>query len=504
MKKKLSNKSIFENPELYKLLFENSLDAILLTSPDGSIYKVNPAACRIFNFTENELIKRGRNAVIDLSDPRLKKALNKRTREEKFFGELTFIRKGGEKFPGEISTSIFKDAEGNKKTSMVIRDITEREIANRNLIKTNRIYAVISQINQLIVREKNKNKLLDEVCNIVIEQGKFRFAWIGFVDSKRNIIKPFAWAGDENSYLSKIKKSVFNNEEPAAKVIIQKKFKIYNKISKEKDRPWKNKAVKRGYKSIAAFPIKLKKKVVGVFCLYSSEDDSFDKEEIKLLKETTSNISFALEVLKVEEERKQFEKALLEKEQLLSESQRIAHIGGWSWDLSGPIKWTDETYRICGVSPETFIPTAKSFINLLHPDDRLLMQQWVEACAAGEKPGELDVRSILPDGSIRFLRGRGKLIYETKKGHTFMAGTVQDITERKKVEETLRTSESQFRELWKATVEGIVILDQDIILEVNWAEFLRIRKKLMGYLAKAAVRQLANHCMILHQPKHII
>lgn len=131
-------------------------------------------------------------------------------------------------------------------------------------------------------------------------------------------------------------------------------------------------------------------------------------------------------------------KALREKEHLLSDAQRIAHIGSWTYDMTDRIVWSDETYRVYGVSPETFTPNAESFINLIHPDDRPAMQAWINACIAGEKPGELDFRSILPDGTVRFINGRGELKYDAENRPAYMAGTAQDITERNKQEETIR------------------------------------------------------------------
>lgn len=136
--------------------------------------------------------------------------------------------------------------------------------------------------------------------------------------------------------------------------------------------------------------------------------------------------------------REQALEALREKEHLLSESQRIAHVGSWVYDLTGRITWSDEMYHIYGVSPETFTPNAETFLNLIHPDDGPAMQRWIAACVAREKPGDLEFRAIRPDGTMRVLSSRGELICDAEGRPTHIAGTVQDITERKRAEEQLR------------------------------------------------------------------
>jgi PAS domain S-box-containing protein len=130
-------------------------------------------------------------------------------------------------------------------------------------------------------------------------------------------------------------------------------------------------------------------------------------------------------------ERKRAQAALHDKERLLSESQRLGHIGSWLYDLTGPIFWSEEMYRLYGVSPATFLPTMDSLLRLIHPDDRSAMQRWVAACAAGEKPGALEFRIHLPDGTIRFFRGVGEAVHDANKKLLHMAGAVQDITDRK-------------------------------------------------------------------------
>lgn len=123
------DRSLIESEERYYSLFNASLDAILLTAPDGSICAANPSACQMFARTEEEIIHLGRNGVVDTSDPRLAQALAIRDKTGKFAGDLTFVRKDGTKFQGEVSTSVFQDKNGNKRTSMIIRDLTERQLA---------------------------------------------------------------------------------------------------------------------------------------------------------------------------------------------------------------------------------------------------------------------------------------------------------------------------------------------------------------------------------------
>ncbi|WP_052959059.1 PAS domain S-box protein [Methanoculleus sediminis] len=122
-----------ESEEKYRNLVENSIDAVLLTAPDGSVFSANPEARRIFGMTEEELIRAGRDGVVDLSDPRLRPALEERARTGLFRGELRYRRKDGTTFPGEVSSALYTDRGGNVRTTMIIRDISERKRAEEAL-----------------------------------------------------------------------------------------------------------------------------------------------------------------------------------------------------------------------------------------------------------------------------------------------------------------------------------------------------------------------------------
>ena len=129
-----------ESEDQFRAIFENSMDGILFTVPDGDILAANPAACEMLGRTEEEVCKGGRARVVDLSDPRLPVLLEERARTGMCHGELIFVRRDGTKFPVEISSRVYKDRNGNPRTSMVFRDITGRRRAEGDLRESEKKY----------------------------------------------------------------------------------------------------------------------------------------------------------------------------------------------------------------------------------------------------------------------------------------------------------------------------------------------------------------------------
>ena len=119
--------ALSEAAATYKLLFENSMDGILLTAPNGAILHANPSACAILGRTEEEILKEGRQGLLDLDDPNLPVLLEHRARTGKAHGELRCRRKDGTFFPMEISSVVFLDPAGEERTCLIFRDITSRK-----------------------------------------------------------------------------------------------------------------------------------------------------------------------------------------------------------------------------------------------------------------------------------------------------------------------------------------------------------------------------------------
>ncbi|MDA8125573.1 MAG: PAS domain S-box protein [Deltaproteobacteria bacterium] len=143
--RKQAEEALRESEEKYHFLFDNLQDAVLLTKPDGSILEANQAACEMFGRTVEELRAVGRNGVTDVNDPCLQAALAERARTGSVVADLTMHRADGKTFLAVVRSNVYKDADGDQKTSMIIRDVTEHRKAEAALQESENRYRSLFQ-----------------------------------------------------------------------------------------------------------------------------------------------------------------------------------------------------------------------------------------------------------------------------------------------------------------------------------------------------------------------
>ena len=134
-------------------------------------------------------------------------------------------------------------------------------------------------------------------------------------------------------------------------------------------------------------------------------------------------------------DRKLAEHALLEKDRLLSEAQRIGHMGSWSYDLlTDTLQYSDEMYRLLDTSPQELQHRRTGFLSLIYASDQPVVASWMEEIRAGRQVKELDFRLFRKNGELRYFQGRGKVQFDSAGKPAHFIGTAQDVSERKLAE----------------------------------------------------------------------
>src|SRR5262249_41625048 len=135
---------------------------------------------------------------------------------------------------------------------------------------------------------------------------------------------------------------------------------------------------------------------------------------------------------------------LLRREAQLSESQELAHIGGWEWDIrNNVVTWTDELYRIYGLRGQDLAASYEGFLARIHPEDRAAGDETIRRPLRTATASESPDRVVRRDGEIRVLQSWGRVVVDEYGQPIRMAGSCQDITQRQQAEDALQRAHDE-------------------------------------------------------------
>jgi PAS domain S-box-containing protein len=412
-----------------------------LSAQDGRLLEVNNALSEMLGYDSSADLLRGSVAGGIALDPELLERLTDVGEQDDgvIEGEVQWRRKDGTPLIIGLRGRLLRDESGTPTClEMIAENVTERRLAHERIRQLNRLYSVLSHAGRAIVHIRTRSQLFKEICRIVVEEGRFQMAFVGLVGAGTGVVTPVANFPREEDYLTGLRITV--NDEPAGRgpvgtAIRENRHVVCNDLMTDsRMQPWWDRAERRSYRSVGAFPVVVRGRATGALAIYSGEVGFFDAENVALLDELAADLSFALESIEVEGMRHRAVEELDQFFNLSLDMLCIFNLDGYMHRLNPAWEKTlgFSAAKLCG----------KPWIEFVHPEDRPRAEAALQNLREGIEIEHLEVRFLSKSGAYRWLVGSATPALE--QGVVFAA--VSDVTERKHLEERLRSQNAALEE----------------------------------------------------------
>jgi PAS domain S-box-containing protein len=430
--------------EKYRLLFEQSPNAVLLAGAGGQLIAANPKACGMFGYSAGEFLRLRREDLLDASSAVSREAAAQRERTGRFSGQLPYRRKDGSVFTGEVNAQSFKDRQGNDRVSIVVSDVSER-LRAESLVRIQRdLAAALASVTTL---EEGLAVCLDTAIELSdmdsggiyltdAETGTFDLVTHknlspGFVDGVRSY-------GPDSAQAKLVGKGVphFTDFESLPAPIV-------SPVAKE------------GLKALAVLPILHDNRTVGCMNISSRGAVDISVSSREALESIASQVGSAIARLRAE-------KALRESERKYRQLIMNIPVVTWTSDSEGNTVFISPNVTgVYGFTPaEIYESGDELFMGRIHPEDRKRIEGAYRALFEEDADFDVEYRIRHKDGTWIWIRDRAYSRRE-EGGHSFAVGVFHDITERKKAKEALQESEERYRSLVEQLKELIFTVSKD-------------------------------------------
>ena len=283
-------------------IVESSDDAIIGKNLSGVITSWNSGAAQLLGYRPEEAIGQPLSLIVPQDRIAEEEQILDRLRHGERVTHFETVRKhkDGSLIDVSLTISPIHDAQGRiVGVAKIARDVTERKRADVKIRHLNRVYAVLSSINALIVRVRDRDELFREACRIAVEAGTFKLAWLGIVDRSSMCVRVVAWHGVEEGYIKLLPLGVSDSGSAGSGLsgfaLNERKAMISNDMTQDSRILLQKESHELGLRSLVQLPLLIAGEVVGVLALYSGEVEFFDEDEMKLLHELAGDIAFALD-----------------------------------------------------------------------------------------------------------------------------------------------------------------------------------------------------------------
>jgi diguanylate cyclase (GGDEF)-like protein/PAS domain S-box-containing protein len=267
----------------------------------------------------------------------------------------------------EVTLSPVSHGDSSLAMVHVRRDITAAVEAQQRSETFNRLYTVLSHTNKAIADASSRQMLFADICDFAVRYGGFKMAWIGLINNQ--VVKPQVHAGDESGYLRSMEIRV--DESALARGPVGRAAKInqvvcVNNTQLDADfSPWREAAIERGYQALAAVPLTVNGKVVGIYSIYSEQSDVFDDKMLSLLASLGRDMSAAMLRLQERQKRLQAEAKIQQLSQVVEQNAHAILI-------------TDTDFKIEYVNRAFTVLTGYLLQEILHKEPTILRSRYTD------------------------------------------------------------------------------------------------------------------------------
>ncbi len=372
---------------------------------------------------------------------------------------------------------------------VILSDITEQKFAENELHRFSRALVATNSCNEALIHSTDEMELVQKICNIVVDIGGYRMAWIGYAEQgKEKSVRPIAQSGFEEGYLETVKISwddtEFGRGPTGAAIRTGKPITSIDLVNDPKMKPWQSEAIKHGYASSLSLPLKAGNEVFGALTIYSTHPKAFNAEETKLHTTLADNLAYGITMLRTRVAKQRSEDALKASEErfrrmfeehsaiklvidpvtgnIIDANNAAADFYGWSIEELCKMHMQE----ISALPSETFGDRMQQII--LGREKKFLSQH------------------RRADGSLRDVEAFNNVI--KVGGKDLVYAIIQDITEQKVAEKKIKSYVKQLETAMQSTLQAVAnvveahdpytagheqrvgIIAADIAREMGWSE----------------------------------
>ena len=481
-----ANASLHAEREWLRVTLASIGDGVITTDTQGNVTFVNAVAQALTGWTQAEAAGQPIETVFHIVNEQTRAAVESPVRRVMRDGQVAglanhtvLITKMGQAIPIDDSGAPIHDDAGRLQgVVLVFRDVSERRRAETALRESHArlerdelAQRILADASRVLADSPDYQVRLEKVAQVAVPR-LADWCAVSVVDLETEEIRPATVAHVDPARVAladELQRRYPPNRDPergVAKVVQTGQAELFAEITDAmlvagaQDAEHLRILRDLSFRSAMIVPLIARGRALGAMTfVWAESGKQYTPADLGLAEALAYRAALALDNARLYERAQRLNRELEQRvaertekirqnERLLADAQHLARLGSWQWDVAANrVTWSEELYRIYGLEPETFGATFEGYLAHVHPEDQSIARTAIEGALHDHRPFTFEERIVRPDGSRRTLYSQGHVVLDDAGQPARLVGICQDVTERKQIEEDLRGSREQLRQL---------------------------------------------------------